>query len=82
MASAVAFLLELVPALLLGVLLARRWPELAARLAPPLVRWGVPFSLMGLLLRSGLQWQKRQRALWRLSRVVDLHVVVEENGQA
>jgi len=57
MASAVAFLLELVPALLLGVLLARRWPELAARLAPPLVRWGVPFSLMGLLLRSGLHWR-------------------------
>lgn len=52
-----AFLLELVPALLLGLLLARRWPALAPRLAAPLVRWGVPFSLMGLLLRSGLRWQ-------------------------
>jgi malate permease and related proteins len=53
----VAFLLELLPALLLGVVLARRWPELATHLAPPLVRWGVPFSLMGLFLRSGLQWR-------------------------
>lgn len=52
-----AFLLELVPALLLGLLLERRWPGLAEVLAPPLVRWGVPFSLMGLLLRSGLRWQ-------------------------
>lgn len=51
------FLLELVPALLLGVLLARHRPELAGVLAPPLVRWGVPVSLMGLLLRGGLRWQ-------------------------
>ena len=51
------FLLELIPALLLGLLLARCWPQLAPRLAPPLVRWGVPFSLMGLLLHSGLQWR-------------------------
>jgi hypothetical protein len=48
------FLLELVPALLLGLALGRRWPGLSQRLAPPLVQWGVPFSLMGLLLRSGL----------------------------
>ena len=42
------------PALLLGLLVGRRWPGLSQRLAPPLVQWGVPFSLMGLLLRSGL----------------------------
>ena len=42
------------PALLLGLALGRRWPGLSQRLAPPLVQWGVPFSLMGLLLRSGL----------------------------
>jgi predicted permease len=53
----VLFLLELVPPLLLGLLLARRRPQLASRLAPPLVRWGVPFSLMGLVLRGGLRWQ-------------------------
>ena len=50
------FLLELLPALALGWWLARRWPQLAGHLAPPLVRWGVPFSLTGLLLRGGLRW--------------------------
>jgi predicted permease len=62
----VLFLLELVPALLLGVLLARRWPMLAGVLAPPLVRWGVPFSLMGLLLRSGLRWHYAEMVLLAL----------------
>jgi predicted permease len=62
----VLFLLELLPALLLGVLLARRWPELAGVLAPPLVRWGVPFSLMGLLLRSGLRWHYAEMVLLAL----------------
>ncbi|MFM8260439.1 MAG: malate transporter, partial [Vulcanococcus sp.] len=61
-----AFLLELLPALLLGVLLARRWPQLASHLAPPLVRWGVPFSLMGLFLRSGLQWRYGEMLLLAL----------------
>lgn len=61
-----AFLLELLPALLLGVLLARRWPQLASHLAPPLVRWCVPFSLMGLFLRSGLQWRYGEMLLLAL----------------
>ncbi len=64
-----AFLLELVPALLLGMLLARRWPDLAALLAPPLVRWGVPFSLMGLLLRSGLHWRVLEMGLLAVTAV-------------
>lgn len=66
---AVAFLLELLPALLLGLLLARRWPQLAMHLAPPLVRWGVPFSLMGLFLRSGLQWRYGEMLLLALGLV-------------
>lgn len=61
-----AFLLELLPALLVGLLLAQRWPGLSAWLAPPLVHWGVPFSLMGLLLRSGLSWSTAQVALLAL----------------
>jgi hypothetical protein len=52
-----AFLLELVPALGAGVLLARARPRLGARLAGPLVRWGVPVSITALLLRSGLHWR-------------------------
>ena len=47
--------LELVPCLLLGVLLQWRWPNLSSRLTPPLIRYGVPLSVLGLLLRSGLE---------------------------
>lgn len=69
------FLLELVPALGLGLLLGQRWPGLPARLAPPLVTWGVPFSLMGLLLRAGVQWRYGQVALFALV-VVTLGLLV------
>ena len=48
------FALELLPSLTIGLVLGRILPELPARLAPPLMRWGVPISLVGLLLRSGL----------------------------
>lgn len=48
-------LVELLPCLVGGLLLGRRWPGLPGRLAPLLVRWGVPLSLVGLLLRSGLR---------------------------
>jgi predicted permease len=50
-------LLELGPCLLLGLAAGRRWPLLADRLAPGLLRWGMPVSLMALLLRAGLQPQ-------------------------
>lgn len=60
------FLLELGPALALGLLLGGRWPQLPARLAPPLVNWGVPFSLTGLLLRAGVDWRYGQVALLAL----------------
>ncbi|MEX1322998.1 MAG: hypothetical protein AB1Z21_02255 [Synechococcaceae cyanobacterium] len=56
-ASPLAFLLELVPALAAGLLLARSHPGLAARLAVPLMRWGVPLSITALLLRGGLHWR-------------------------
>lgn len=52
-----AFLLELVPALAAGLLLARGHPRLAGRLAAPLMQWGVPLSITALLLRSGLHWR-------------------------
>ena len=41
------FLLELLPALLLGFWGGRRYPTLSGRLAMPLVRFGVPISVMG-----------------------------------
>lgn len=48
------FASELIPALLLGLLLGHRFPSLPSRLAAPLVGWGIPITLVGLLLRSGL----------------------------
>jgi predicted permease len=48
-------LLEVLPCLLLGVLLDWRWPKLSRRLSPPLIRYGVPLSVLGMLLRSGLE---------------------------
>ncbi|MCP9932134.1 malate transporter [Cyanobium sp. AMD-g] len=49
------FLLELVPALGIGLLLGLRFPGLPGRLAPPLMTWGIPISLVALLLRAGFQ---------------------------
>ncbi len=49
------FLLELVPALGIGLLLGVRFPGLPGRLAPPLINWGIPIGLVALLLRAGFQ---------------------------
>ena len=47
-------LVELIPGLLGGYLLGRFKPGWVKPLATPLVRYGVPISLMGLLLKGGL----------------------------
>jgi predicted permease len=49
------FVLELVPPLALGLLLGGRFPGLPGRLAPPLIHWGIPVSLVALLLRAGFR---------------------------
>ncbi|MEA5441509.1 malate transporter [Cyanobium gracile] len=49
------FLLELVPALGIGLLLGVRFPGLPGRLAPPLMAWGIPIGVVALLLRAGFQ---------------------------
>lgn len=48
------FACDLIPALGLGLLLGFRFPALPSRLAAPLVTWGIPITLVGLLLRSGM----------------------------
>lgn len=45
---------EMVPCLVAGALIGRWRPQWIAPLATPLVRFGVPVSLMGLLLHGGL----------------------------
>lgn len=57
------FLLELIPCLGLGLLLGMRFPGLPGRLAPPLISWGIPISLVALLLRSGFQAELLTAAL-------------------
>ena len=52
-----SFLKDLLPCLLLGFWLGRRYAGLPGQLAPPLVRYGVPLSVMGLLLQGGLSPQ-------------------------
>ena len=56
------FLLELVPSLLIGFWAGRRHQTLSTRLAAPLVRFGVPISVMGLLLKGGLSGDMLQAA--------------------
>lgn len=48
--------LELLPCLVLGVVLGMSVPGLPSVLAPLLIRWGIPISLAGLLLRSPLSF--------------------------
>ena len=47
-------LFELAPCLLAGLWLGRQHPQLPEHLAPPLLRWGMPISLVALLLKAGL----------------------------
>ena len=58
--------LELAPCLLGGIALGRLRPQLPEQLAPPLLRWGVPISLVGLLLKGGLHSGNLQAALFSL----------------
>lgn len=48
------FALDLLSPLLAGLVLGWQAPWLPGRLAGPLVHWGIPLTLVGLLLRSGL----------------------------
>jgi predicted permease len=59
-------LLELVPCLLGGLWLGRRLPDLPERIAPALMRWGVPLSLVGLILKGGLNSGTLQAGLFSL----------------
>ncbi len=52
----VIFLLaELIPCLLIGYLLGRFKKNLSLTISSPLINYGIPISLMGLLLKSGLE---------------------------
>ena len=47
---------ELLPLLALGYLIGRFKPGLSSQIVKPLINFGVPVSLIGLLLKTGLNW--------------------------
>ena len=52
----IIFLLaELIPCLLIGYLLGRFKKDLSLTISRPLISYGIPISLMGILLKSGLE---------------------------
>ncbi|AAQ00246.1 MULTISPECIES: AEC family transporter [Prochlorococcus] len=53
----VYLLFELIPCLSIGYLIGRFNQNLSLKIAKPLTTFGIPISLMGLLLKSGMNWQ-------------------------
>lgn len=59
----IIFLLaELIPCLLIGYLLGRFKKDLSLTISRPLMSYGIPISLMGILLKSGLEFPLIQSA--------------------
>jgi len=59
----IIFLLaELIPCLLIGYLLGRFKKDLSLTISRPLMSYGIPVSLMGILLKSGLEFPLIQSA--------------------
>ena len=57
---------ELIPCLLIGYLLGRFKEDLSLKISRPLINYGIPISLMGILLKSGLEFQLIQSAVLAL----------------
>lgn len=51
----ILLLAELIPCLLIGYLLGRFKENLSLTISPPLISYGIPISLTGILLKSGLE---------------------------
>jgi len=63
----IIFLLaELIPCLLIGYLLGRFKKDLSLTISRPLMSYGIPISLMGILLKSGLELPLIESALLAL----------------
>ena len=59
-------LTELIPCLLIGYLLGRFKKDLSKKFSIPLINFGIPISLMGILLKSGLELPLIQSAVMAL----------------
>ena len=74
-----SLLWEMVPCLLAGALIGRCRPQWINPLATPLVRFGVPLSLMGLLLHGGLNRSLLFMALLAVTAIVLMLVVLRSS---
>ena len=67
---------ELLPLLALGYFIGRYKPKFSAQIAKPLINYGVPLSLMGLLLKNGLDWLLFQALIMALLLIGILIVII------
>ncbi len=72
---------ELLPLLAFGYLIGRFKPGLSSQIAPPLINFGVPISLMGLLLKSGFDWLLFQALAMALLAIGFLVVVIRTSSR-
>lgn len=70
------FVIELLPCLVIGFWAGRHFPDRSSALAVPLVRYGVPISVMGLLLKGGLNGEMLTAALLAIAAITVVLVVV------
>ena len=59
-------LAELIPCLLIGYSLGRFKENLSLTITRPLINYGIPISLMGMLLKSGIEFPLLRSALLAL----------------
>ena len=76
-ASIVGLFAELIPTLGLGFLIGRLRPAWTRPLATPLVRFGVPVSVMGLLLKGGIHSDLAFIALFAASAIAAWMLMIQ-----
>ena len=67
---------ELIPCLTIGYLLGITNEKLSIKISYPLINIGIPLSLMGLLLKSGLEWPLIQSASIAIVAIIFLMAIL------
>lgn len=57
-------LVELLPCLIIGFLLGNYYPKLSEFISKPLINYGAPISIAGVLLGVGIKWQLIKSAIF------------------
>ncbi|KGG12145.1 MULTISPECIES: AEC family transporter [Prochlorococcus] len=69
-------LTELIPCLLIGYLIGKFNENLSLLIASPLIQFGIPISIMGILLKSGLNGKLIQGALMAWLAIASLAAII------